>query len=120
MIIDEAVIRRPTAPLEVLAAQYRVLAEAGDHIIVRVLPADATIEAFTVPKSSFSLYTYHDPQDGTIASVDTLIDDTVVTNVSDVRRLELYDRIREAAVSPQASADLLSEAADNMMERIMS
>jgi hypothetical protein len=121
VIIDELMVRRRTASLEILAAQLRYLAEPGERITVQVLPVGADIDAFSVPRGSFSLYTYHDQRDGTIATVDAFVEETVVTESSDVRRLEiLYDRIRQAALPGHESARLLSEAADNMMEGIMS
>jgi hypothetical protein len=119
-IVDELVLRRPTAPLEILAEQFRFMAELS-HVTLRILPTGAELEAHTVPKAGFWLYTYRDPDDGTIASVDTLTQETVVTAPGDVHRLELlYGRIRSAALPAHESADLLRQAADNMMERITS
>lgn len=120
VVIDELVVRRPTVPASVHARQLRHLASAGDSIAVHILPIDADIEAYSVPKAAFSLYTYADPADGVVAAVDTVTSDIVLTAAGEVRRYEhLYDRLRKAALSAHDSARLLADAAD-AMERIAS
>lgn len=119
VIIDELIVQRPTVPAGILAAQLRRLANPGDGISVHVLPIAAQIEAFSVPKSAFSLYTYADPRDGVIAAVDTVTADDVLTDEDKVLPYEqLYDRLRKAALSAQDSATLLARAADEITGRI--
>jgi hypothetical protein len=65
-----------------------------------------------VPQSAFSIYAYPDPGDPTVVAVDTVTSDLIVTDEAQVSRYEqLYDRLRDAALSPAASADFLLKAA---------
>jgi transcriptional regulator with XRE-family HTH domain len=119
VLLDELVVRRPTVPRRVLAEQLRSLAKGGTAV-VQVLPVVAEIEAYSVPKGAFSLYTYADPGDPVVAAVDTVTADLALTEVGEVRPYEqLWDRLRRAALSEDDSANLLAEAADEM-ERITS
>jgi len=106
VILDEMAVRRAAAPSEVVRAQlYHVAARVnGDpRTTVRVLPLDAEIEGFSVPRSAFSLYTYPD---------DTVTDDIVLTDGADVKRYEeLYDRLRDAAMSVSETLRFLVEMA---------
>ena len=121
VVIDEGVLMRPSAPPEVLAAQLRQLAAVGDKTTVYVLPKSALIESFSVPRSSFSLFTYADPGDGTIVLEDCVTSDLVLNDPETVKPYEvLYDRVKRAALPAHESARLLREAADEMMKGIMS
>jgi transcriptional regulator with XRE-family HTH domain len=115
VILDEMAVRRAAAPSEVVRAQlYHVAARVnGDpRTTVRVLPLDAEIEGFSVPRSAFSLYTYPDPGDPTVVAVDTVTDDIVLTDGADVKRYEeLYDRLRDAAMSVSETLRFLVEMA---------
>jgi transcriptional regulator with XRE-family HTH domain len=115
VIIDELAVRRATAPPEVLKAQlYHIAAtvNGSPKITSRVLPVDAAIEGFSVPRSAFSIYTFSDPGDPTIVAVDTVTDDLLLTDDDDVKRYdELYDRLRDACLSQSESLDLLLDTA---------
>jgi Domain of unknown function (DUF5753) len=115
VIIDEVAIRRAAAPDEVLKAQlYHVAARVnGDpKTTVQVLPVDAVIDAYSVPRSAFSIYNFADPGDPTIVAVDTVTDDLVLTDPSDAQRYEeLFERLREAALSVDESLELLIDTA---------
>ncbi len=115
VIIDELAIRRATAPPEVLKAQlYHIAATVNGNpkITSRVLPVDAAIDGFSVPRSAFSIYTFSDPGDPTIVAVDTVTDDLLLTEDDDVKRYdELYERLRDACLLESDSLDLLLETA---------
>jgi hypothetical protein len=115
VVLDEVAIRRPAAPAEIVRAQlYNVAARVNrdPKTSVRVLPLGALVEGYSVPRSAFSIYTFADPGDPTVVLVDTVTDDLVLTDPHDVGRYEeLYARLREAALSPVASLDRLSETA---------
>ncbi|MGH9212097.1 MAG: helix-turn-helix domain-containing protein [Acidimicrobiales bacterium] len=102
VIIDELAIRRRAAPAEIVKAQlYHVTARVnGDpKTTVHVLPVDAAIENFSVPRSAFSIYTFPDPGDPTVVAVDTVTDDLVLTDEHDVKRYEdLFNRLCDAAL----------------------
>ncbi|GAA5022462.1 helix-turn-helix transcriptional regulator [Actinopolymorpha pittospori] len=121
VVIDEGVLMRPTAPLEILATQLRHLAAVSDKTTVYVLPKKALIDAYSVPRSSFSLFTYADPGDGTIVLEDCVTSDLVLNDPEGVKPYEvLYARLKRAALPADESARLLEKAADEMMKGIMS
>lgn len=115
VILDELAIRRGAAPREVVKAQlYHIAATVNGNpkITSRVLPVQAHIENYSVPRSAFSIYTFADPDDPTVVAVDTVTDDLVLTGDDDVSRYEeLFDRLRDAALPMQDSLELLIDAA---------
>ena len=115
VIIDELAIRRAAAPWEVVRAQlYHIAATVNGSakITARVLPIDARIDGYIVPRSAFSVYTYRDPGDPTVVAVDTVTDDLVLTEGDAVQRYEeLYDRIRDASMTMHESLELVVDTA---------
>jgi transcriptional regulator with XRE-family HTH domain len=115
-ILDELVIRRAAASPEVMSRQLSFLAGLSSSTArseIRVLPIDADLGDRWLPRSPFSLYTYHDPGDPTVAVVDTEIEDYVYIEESEVRPyLELYSRLEKAALSVEESARFLAEQAE--------
>lgn len=135
VVIDEVAIRRPSAPPEVVRAQLHHLAAiatsestpagraggprpSGGQLTLRVLPVDARIDGYTVPRSAFSIYAYPDPGDPTVVAVDTVTDDLLLTSPDAVDRYQqLYQRLRNAALSQQDSAEFLTKAAAEIDRR---
>lgn len=121
VILDELAVRRLTAPPDVVKKQLYHLATAvnGDRrVTLRVLPVPARIANFTVPRCTFSIYSYPDPGDPTVVAIDTVTSDMILTEPADVRPYEqLYERLRAAALSPQDSLDLLTTAAGELPEQ---
>jgi transcriptional regulator with XRE-family HTH domain len=117
VIIDELAVRRGAAPREVVKAQlYHIAATVNGNpkITARVLPVQADIENFNVPRSAFSVYTFPDADDPTVVAVDTVTDDLLLTNEGDVARYEeLFLRLREASLPMQDSLELLIEVAQS-------
>ena len=117
-IIDALAITRLSVPPEVMKSQlYHIAAtvNGSDRITVRVLPVDAQIDGYGVPRSAYSIYTFEDPGDPTVVAVDTVTDDLVLTDGDDVKRYnELYDRLRRAALSPDDSLDCLIDTAKRL------
>ena len=111
VIIDEVAIRRRAAPAEVVKEQmYNLTASVNgsSNISVRVLPVSARIGDFAVPRSAFSIYTFADPADPTVVTVDTVTDDLVLTAPDDVAMYEgLFIRLNEAALSVADSLDFM-------------
>ncbi len=118
VIIDEVAVRRLAAPTEVVKKQlYQLAATVNGHpkITVRVLPVDAVIGGFSVPRSAFSLYNFPDPHDPAVVTVDTVTDDLVLIDEDAVRRYdELYGRLREAALPMNDSLEFLIQAAKTL------
>jgi transcriptional regulator with XRE-family HTH domain len=115
VVIDELAIRRWAAPWEIVKAQlYHIAAtvNGSPKVAARILPVAVDIEGYSVPRSAFSIYTFSDPGDPTVVTVDTVTNDLVLTESDDVKRYEeLYDRLRHAALPVSDSLDLLIDAA---------
>jgi transcriptional regulator with XRE-family HTH domain len=115
VIIDEIAVRRLAAPPDVVKKQLYHLATAGNGkppVALRVLPVDARLDHFTVPRCTFSIYTYPDPGDPAVVAIDTVTSDLVLTSPAEVAPYEqLYQRLRGAALSTPHSLDLLTAAA---------
>jgi transcriptional regulator with XRE-family HTH domain len=118
VIIDEVAIRRGAAPPEVVKAQIYALTatiNGNPKVTVRILPVDAVIEDYSVPRSAFSIYTFADPDDPTVVTVDTVTDDLLLTESADVNLYEeLYTRLWDAALPEDQGIDLLIEVAKNV------
>jgi transcriptional regulator with XRE-family HTH domain len=116
-IVDEIAILRLAAPAEVVKRQLRHLAEVAKggqpRVTLRVLPAQAKFRDFAVPRCAFSIYAYPDPGDPRVVAIDTVTSDMILTDDAQVAPYErMYERLREAALTPEESAKLLTEAAD--------
>jgi transcriptional regulator with XRE-family HTH domain len=111
VIIDEVAVRRRAAPAEVVKEQmYNLTATVNGSptISLRVLPVSARIGDFAVPRSAFSIYTFADPADPTVVTVDTVTDDLTLIEPEDVAMYErMYSRLSEAALPVGESLDLL-------------
>lgn len=122
VVLDEIAVRRLPASPGVVAAQLEHLVElAGEPAItVRVLPVDARIDGYVVPRSAFSLYSYPDPKDPQVVAVDTVTTDVVLTSLTEqtqvTRYANLYDRLRRAALSPQDSVVFLAGVAAELTD----
>jgi transcriptional regulator with XRE-family HTH domain len=121
VIIDEMAIRRLTAPADVIGEQLShivTVVSAAAKLSLRVLPIEAGIEGFAVPRSAFAMYTYADTGDPVVAAIDTVTDDLVLTDDDVVRRYgELYRRLRDAALTGEKSMALLAGAAGSRAGR---
>jgi transcriptional regulator with XRE-family HTH domain len=115
VIVDEVAVRRLAAPADVVKKQLHHLAttvNSDPKVTLRVLPVEARIEDFTVPRCTFSIYTYPDPGDPDVVTVDTVTSDLILAEPSQVAPYDkLYERLRAAALSPADSLDLLTKAA---------
>jgi transcriptional regulator with XRE-family HTH domain len=118
VIVDEVVIRRLAAPPDVVKQQLYHLATMvnGDPAItLRVLPVEARIQDFSLPRCAFSLYSYPDAGDPGVVAIDTVTSDLILTESGDVQSYEhLYVRLRDAALSPPDSLDLLTKTAADL------
>ena len=123
-ILDEVVVRRPTAPSQVMLGQLRSLIEAAvrhPRVTLRVLPLTADFTGRFLPKAAFSLYGFPDPDDPPMAVVDTVTTDIVHIDRHEVLRYtQRYEHLRQAALSAATSIGLLTDAADDLERRIES
>jgi transcriptional regulator with XRE-family HTH domain len=122
VVIDEVAVRRLSAPARVVAAQLDHIVELGhdhDRVNVRVLPIAALIGGHAVPRSAFSVYRYPDPGDPIVVAVDTATSDLLLTDPAEVAPyLNLYSRLRDAALSPSDSLDFLADLSRNLPHEI--
>jgi transcriptional regulator with XRE-family HTH domain len=105
-IIDEAALTSRGAPAEVLAEQLAHLCRIGalPHVTIRVLPREAVIGDWYVPQAAFSLYRFADPADPEAVAVETLGNDSITSDKSDVRRYRLlFEWLSAAALSAEES-----------------
>jgi len=118
VIVDEVAVSRLAAPPEVIKKQLYHLAttvNADPKVTLRVLPVHARIESYAVPRCTFSLYTYPDPGDPAVVAVDTVTSDLILIEPDDVHPYEhLYRRLRDAALPPDDSLDLLTKLAGDL------
>jgi hypothetical protein len=71
VILDELAIRRLGAPPDIVKKQLYHLATTSSGrsaITLRVLPVDARLDNFTVPRCTFSIYNYPDPGDPAVVA----------------------------------------------------
>lgn len=115
VILDEVAVRRLAAPPEVVKAQLYHVAAAVNRsrkLSLRVLPVDAVVESYNMPRTAFSLYTFPDPDDPDVVVVDLATDHLVRTDVDAVKRYdELYGQLRDAAWEVDASIQYLVDVA---------
>jgi transcriptional regulator with XRE-family HTH domain len=120
VVLDELAVYRLAAPPDIVKKQLYHMATAVNaepKIALRVLPVHARIKDFTVPRCSFSIYTYPDPGDPQVVTIDTVTSDLVLTSPDQVMPYDrLYERLWEAALPPAESLDLLTRAAAGLSE----
>lgn len=122
VILDEVVVRRPTAPTPVMLDQIRSLIDTATkhpRITVRILPLVTDFSGRLLPQSSFFLFTFPDPHDPPIAVVETMNTDVVHIDHSQVMRYtQRYEHLQQAALSGAASLSLLADAANDLEKGI--
>ena len=120
VIVDEVAVRRLAAPAHVVKKQLYHLATVVNkdrNIALRVLPVHALIKDFTVPRSAFTMFAYPDPGDPDVVAVDTVTSDLILTAKDQVAPYDrLYERLREAALPPDDSIELLTKAAAELAD----
>jgi len=121
VIVDELAVRRLAAPPDIVKKQLYHLATACNgrpRVTLRVLPVDARLDDFTVPRCAFSVYTYPDPGDPAVVAIDTVTSDLILTNPAEVAPYDqLYARLRDAALPPADSLDLITTAATQLPDQ---
>ena len=114
-IVDELAVRRPAArPAVVKKSMYHMatLVNENPKITLRVLPVDAQIEGYAIPRTSFTIYSFADPDDPTVVAINTGTAELFLTEPADVALYELlFDRLSKGALPEPRSLDLIIEAA---------
>lgn len=112
VVFDEAVLHRPIGGPDVMRDQLEALATAAirPKVTVQVLPYTAGGHAGL--DGRFTILSYPDPADPDIAYVEGTMGDVYLESVEAIQKhRDRFDRIEAAALSPENSAHLISEAA---------
>jgi transcriptional regulator with XRE-family HTH domain len=112
VIHDEAVIRRTVGGRAVMRHQLaHLLAVAGlPGVTLQVLPFDSGAHAGH--DGPFSIIAFHDRSDSEVVYVESAAGPIYLEKDRDIRaRAGVFDRLRAAALPPEASLDLISKAA---------
>jgi transcriptional regulator with XRE-family HTH domain len=116
-VIDEYAIRRRSAPSGVLRSQLLHLVETidkGGSITIQVLPIEAEVGGH-LPLSSFSIYTYPDPNDPVVVGIDASVTDVVFIDSEHADRYAAtFEVLRQAALPVADSREFLSRAVDRL------
>ncbi|WP_262402155.1 DUF5753 domain-containing protein [Actinomadura sp. CNU-125] len=119
-VLDETMIHRLAVPPQVMAAQLSRLIDmvtTNEKITIQVLPNNVRIPGGLLPQASFSLYTFPEPGDSALAVVDTVTTDIVLTKRNELATYtELYERVHEAALSPEDSLSFFSRVAARLTD----
>lgn len=114
LVLEEQAIRRPAAPVSVMAAQFDHMLKLAElpNVSIQVLPVTARVADGPVSQTPYSLMTYPDPEDPRIVAIDTTSDDFLVTKEVTVEGYaQLHTRLRDAALSDEDSAAFIRDAA---------
>ena len=114
-ILDEAVIRRPVGGNQVMRHQLEHLVNmaAKPGVTMQVLPFASGAHAGH--GGPFSILEFPNRTDSEVAYVESVAGYLYLEKDREVRtRVEAFDRLRAAALSPSASADLIAEVANEL------
>jgi transcriptional regulator with XRE-family HTH domain len=119
VILEEQTVRRWPVPPDIMLDQLRHLLDLAQRpdVSVRMLRVDAQVAngCGAAPRTPYAIYTYPDPDDPKIVTVDTVTTDLLITKVSDVDGYaQVHERLRRAALSDADSAALIREVADKL------
>lgn len=109
-LLDEAMLRRYTAPAEVMGRQLRHLLAAAerDNVDIRVIPRTAA-----PAMNAFVLYLSEEPEEPTMVVIETATADIGPTDEDEVAHYErLFDWLKSAAYSAEASLEVIAAIAD--------
>jgi transcriptional regulator with XRE-family HTH domain len=114
-ILDEAVIRRPVGGNQVMRRQLEHLVSmaAKPGVTMQVLPFASGAHAGH--GGPFSILEFPNRTDSEVAYVESVAGYLYLEKDREVRtRVEAFDRLRAAALSPSASVDLIAEVANEL------
>jgi transcriptional regulator with XRE-family HTH domain len=115
-VIDEAVLHRPVGGAAVMAAQLRHLVKLGTslpNVTIQVLPFAAGAHAGM--EGPFLILGFPEQADPDVVYVENTTAMGYLEEPEDILRYTLmFDHLRASALSPDATLDRLSEAADQL------
>lgn len=121
VVVDEVAVRRLAADRETVSAQLYHLAavvNGSDTIDLQVLPVDAEVRDYMLPRSAFAIYTFEDVRDPTVVMVDTVTADQVIIEPDHVKRYtDMFERLLEVTLKKDEGLDFLLEQAQVHLAR---
>lgn len=111
-ILDEYALSGRSAPPDVLGGQISHLRAVASlpNVTLRVLPTAARVGDYYQPQHGFSMYSFADPQDLQTVAVEALVSDLILTDRGAASRYaKVYEWLRAAALSPEATVDWLAD-----------
>lgn len=117
-VVDEAVLRRVVGGGDVMSEQLRRLAEVAQlpHVTVQVVPFGAG--AHPGMEGPFLILGFPEQADPDVVYVDSTSSGVYLEMEPDVRRYALmFDHLRAAALGPDDSVNVISDAARRFEER---
>ncbi|WP_322770463.1 helix-turn-helix transcriptional regulator [Frankia sp. Cr1] len=114
-VLDESVLRRHIGGADIMRAQLEHLADRAtwSNITVQVLPY--TLGAYAAFGHPFTILTFPTPTGGEVVHMDQLHSGLYLERESDLRRYKLaMNRLRAAALDPERSRTMISNAAEDL------
>lgn len=118
-LLEESMLRRPTAPPEVMRDQFARLVElvrTNPSVTLRVVPAGAALADYVAPPGPFDLYGYDDPADPDVAFCEGVFEDGVVSGLSHPRHvatlIAMWGRLEAIAWSVEKTLKFLDSLRD--------
>jgi hypothetical protein len=118
-ILDETLLVRHCGPPGTRTAQldHTVRLAELPTVTVRVLPFDRPLVGHYLPASSFTYFRLDDPVDPELVVLDTESSGLILGDKEDISHYKrLFERLREAAFSPEESLALLRAVRDDAEE----
>jgi transcriptional regulator with XRE-family HTH domain len=115
-VLDEAVMRRQVGGPATMHAQLNRILEiaALPNVTLQVLPFD--VGAHASMGTSFELLQFPEPGDSAIVYLEDQTTSQYLETAADIERYTLvFDHVRASALSPERSADFISQVARSMM-----
>lgn len=119
VVLEEQTVRRWPVPPPIMLGQLRHLMEMAErpNVSIHLLQVDAQVAngCGAAPRTPHTIYTYSDPDDPMIVTVDTVTTDLLITEVDEIAGyVQLHERLRRAALSDADSVALIREVADKL------
>lgn len=114
VLLDEAMLRRRTAPLDVLIGALRHVLEVAerDNVDVRVIPQTAA-----PAMNAFVLYSSDEPEEPTMVLIETATADIGPTDEDEVAHYErLFDWLKASAYGLREGLEIIAVIADEFEE----
>ncbi|MEU4223927.1 helix-turn-helix transcriptional regulator [Nonomuraea sp. NPDC026600] len=119
MILDQAALYRVVGDRDIMRRQCEFLIQQGELPNVTIQILTSAVGAHPGATTPFSILAFPEVYDPDVVYIETLTSSLWIENDSEVHRYSLaFDQLRAIAVSPDESAELISQAAGRLqMER---